>query len=113
MDALSAAVLKRFEERMVVHLRRTFPVETRDVNNTDFRRLVHGGIERAESYGVTDNIDLERFLELTVRYGSDFDTRGDTAWAGEILNDPRIPGDDKMNALEDHVLFEQTLPKYR
>ena len=105
-DALGRAMLERYEKQMVAHLRATLPDETANISGDDLERLVQQGIERAESHGVTDRVDVERFLEFLGRYGAEFGQNPDTAWAAKILNDCEIRGDDKVNRLEDYELFE-------
>jgi hypothetical protein len=73
--------------------------------------MIHAGIVKAESYDITDEVDVERFLECMVRFGLDFDNHPQTSWAGQILQDKSLSGTEKMNQIDDYALFVLTIGK--
>lgn len=105
MDVMSDYMLIQFEDRMVLHLRSTFPEQTKDTIELDLRAMIEAGIEKADKYDVTDESDVERYLECMVLYGPNFDADSRTSWAGEILRDERLIGTEKMNKINDYELF--------
>lgn len=104
-DELAKAAVKRFEDWMVVHLQSTFPEQTKDMMEPDLRKMIQAGIDNAAKYDVTDEADVERYLECMVAYGPDFDTDSKTSWAGAILKNENLTGTEKMNQINDYELF--------
>jgi len=56
--------------------------------------------QRAASYGVFLAEDILRFVRFVIRYGRDYETRADMAWANRILNDLSLMGPQKLDELE-------------
>jgi len=106
MEIFAEHQLQRDAKSMVQTLRLEYPDATNEYNNSDLIALVLEGIQRAQSYDLSDQGDVERFVGLMLEFGHDFDTNPETSWAGNILKDTEIEGDDKMQALDDHILFE-------
>lgn len=86
MGVLEQAVLRDFEDRMVVHLQRFFPQQYAALGNDGICETIQYGIERAKSYGVVDERDVCKYIDLMIVFGRDFDTSPKTPWAGRILN---------------------------
>jgi hypothetical protein len=105
MKAFVQAVLLGYEDRMVIHLRSSFPEQTKTLPEHALREMIRTGMNKAEVYEVKDETDVERFLECMVRYGEDFDRDPQTSWAGEILRDEGFNGTEKMNQINDYELF--------
>jgi len=106
MDSLSEAMLKQFEDRMVTHLRSACPEQTHDMPEPELRATIHAGIESAEKYGITSEVDIRRYLECVMVYGPNFDTNPKTAWASHILNNKELSGTEKMNRVDEYALFD-------
>ena len=96
--------IRKFEDRMVLHLRSSLPEETKSITERVLREMIHAGIDKAESYQVTDEVDVERFLQCVVRYGQVL-IPIPKHLAGEILRDERFTGTEKMNQINDYELF--------
>ncbi len=110
MEVLSRYMLKQFEDRMVVHLRNTFPDKTKDMPETNLHNLIQTGIEQSGQYDVELEYDVRRYLEFMMIYGSDFDMNPKTAWANEILHNKNMDGTFKMDLIDEHemtLLMEQ------
>lgn len=105
MDSLSEAMLKQFEDRMVMHLRAACPEQTRGMSEPELRDTIRTGMGSAAKYGITSEVDIRRYLECVVVYGQDFDTNPKTAWAGHILNNKELSGTEKMNRVDEYALF--------
>ena len=105
MQALERYALEQFIARMSARLHARFRRETEKVAEPDLRTLIRRAITKAETYGVSDEADVARYLEFVIRYGPEFDTQETTAWAGRILKHADQSGTEKMNALDDCDLF--------
>lgn len=109
MEVLSKNMVNQFVDNTLIHLRTIFPDQTQDMTDQQLRDMIQAGINEAESYEITDEVDVERFLECIVRYGRDYDTDPKTSWAGEILRDESLTGMEKMNQINDYELFVLTV----
>ena len=105
LRVLGEVMQRRFEERMLAHLRAEFPAVTRGQTDDDLLALVRRGVASAEPYGVRTEVDVQRYLEYMMIYGPDFDTNPRSAWAGDILRTEGIGGAKKMDWIDDYDLF--------
>ncbi len=64
--------------------------------------MVRELVERAERYGLDDDADIERFIELCFEYEPGFEREGELAWVGEILRGP-ASGTAKMVRIDDRL----------
>ena len=100
MEIFKQIEIKNFENRMVKHLRSTFPSQTKMSNDDKLLELIRVGIDRSLKYGITMEWDIRRYLECSVLYGWDFDESPKTKWATDILNDPNLDAREKMDKIE-------------
>jgi hypothetical protein len=98
IKALSDHMLRGFVDRMMEHVRSSFPAQTASRGDEELRGTIQTATERAETYGVTDEADVQRYLEFEINYGPNFD---DLDWASAILKKTG-PGAVKMNELDDY-----------
>ncbi len=61
------------------------------------RQLVFDTVHRAEMLGFDRAADIERFVELTQRYGERLDL---SAEAGDLLADDHLPPDERLDEVE-------------
>lgn len=101
--ALGEYMLRQFEARMHHALRADFPAESVELSDEELGEIIREGVERAEGYAVTDETDVERFLELMLRRGRTFDLT--ESWANEILTEADLSGTQKMDKIDDYELF--------
>ncbi len=101
MDIFGRYMLKQFEDRMVLHLRSAFPKQTKDKPEPDLRLIIQLGIEKAASYDVEGEDDVQRYLGYMVIYGPDFDRNRQTSWAGDILRIENLHGKLKMDRIDE------------
>ena len=88
---LSHAEVENFEEWMVAHLKRFFPVQCRAVGDSRLRETIQTGIERAARYQITARRDVCKYIDLMVVFGRDFDTDRRYPWANTISSYPEHP----------------------
>lgn len=105
MNVFSDFMFGQFKNRMAHNLQENFPEKTSAISDEDLHTLILEGIDKAESYDITDEVDIERYLECMMRYGPDFDHSPSTSWAVDILNEDDITGTEKMNKINDYELF--------
>lgn len=96
---------KQFALRMVRHLRTTFPVQTSRVNDRVLTEFIDFETACAAKYGVTDEWDLQRYFEFAMMHGPRFDEDPSKPWAARILNQPGVPGTDKIDRLDSYDQF--------
>ncbi len=88
IDALSAYMMRQFEDRMMVSL---------EVD----RVLVQQGVRKAAGYRIDDEPDVERFLVLMTKFGADFDVSAQFEWARPILTHAVLPGHAKIDLIHE------------
>lgn len=110
MAALNSIMRQRFMETMKQHIQDTFPdflpktTKRRDAANLE--EFVQAGIDRSLGYEINDNEDIKKFLDLLVRYGEDFPVRQEHTIFKLIVEDPSIPGSQKMKCIYDNLPTE-------
>jgi len=111
MAVFAKVMRQRFEDRMVAHLRRKFHADFAESPEPELRSLVKTAIEKAATYDVVTEDDVQRYLERMARYGAGFDKDRAFSWAGEILRTKEIDGTEKMDRIEDYeVLHGEDTP---
>lgn len=104
IDVLEVHQWDRFRQRVIAHLHEDFEalLEQRKLDYAGINLLVEEGVEHAETYGISGEDDVTRFIEYLVEYGEGFDS---VPWAASVLKDPALSGDQKMDRLDDVTAF--------
>jgi hypothetical protein len=87
MEALGRVELRKFEDKMVLHLRQFFPQRCQELGEAGTRQSIRHGVERAEAYGLTAERDVTKYVDVMFVYGQDFDQDPSQRWAQVILTD--------------------------
>src|SRR4051812_32188106 len=103
MDAMRQEAVKGFERRMVQHLNEFFPRECRRAGDERVRAAISQGIARAAKYAITSEIDVARYIDLSVVLGLDFDAGKRHPWAAEILKNSNLKPGAKLQLIFDRV----------
>jgi len=106
MAAFSEDQARRFEERMVDHVRRCFPSEWRDLGEAQVREWIRTGVARAAEYGIDIEYDVARFVDLKYILAEDFDSNPEIPWAAAILKAPGLDATTRMNRLYERSMAE-------
>jgi hypothetical protein len=93
MTAFSRAAFAAFEDRMLLHIQRSFPAVFEKLGEVRVCEAIRYGIQRARTYGLTTQRDVCKYIDLMMEFGRDFDTEGTLAGAAEILKDPDFETD--------------------
>jgi hypothetical protein len=101
---LEEYMVRQFEARMVVHLRRVFAEELKMIGEEVLQKQIRLVVEKAAQYHITKKSDVQRYLECAVVYGWAFDT---TQWAGKILQREGWDGGEKMDRIEQYELISE------
>ena len=101
IEVLRDYMLKQFKDRMVAHLRRYFPEQSKSLSNEDLCETVQYGIEQAAAYEIVNEYDVIGYINLMFTFGHDFDKNPSLPWSSRILNDNALYGSGrrKMDAL--------------
>jgi hypothetical protein len=91
---------------MVVHLKREYPAEANKMGEQWLRELIREGITTAEGYHITLEDDVARYLEFMLALSPDFDESPKTPWVQEILSNDQLTGEEKLDRIDEHIMFE-------
>lgn len=80
-----------FEVRVAAHLKRCFPHECTALGDEGVPDLVRYGVARSNSYGMTLERDVCKYIDLMVAFDRDFDRNPEHPWAARILADDSFP----------------------
>ena len=98
LEALSKSAVESFEDRMVDHLKKSFPNTFAELGEFKIREMIQHGTDRAESYNIIGMRDIANYIDLQFALGRDFDVNPRMPWAQRILSDPEPP-EEKINRL--------------
>src|SRR5262249_43366415 len=105
-SAFRVDALRDFERRVLMHMDRCFPERRTELGDVGALQMIRLGTERAAAFGIENEQDVCKFIDLMLVFGADFDQRRD--WAREVLNaeSPRDPFA-KMRLLYARALEEE------
>jgi len=83
MDVLSNYMKQSFENRIFKAIKIAYPELNLTMNEAELRLLIHNETAKAAEYGIIIEHDVERFINLAVKYGVDFDSS--QSWATDFL----------------------------
>jgi hypothetical protein len=106
MAVLSTAALDQFVERQCERLRERFTARCSKLGDDDLRDLVRRGVDAAELYEIDDEAEVACFLEHFLHWPGEIESRSNGHWATVILDDPDLTGIQKLERMDDHVLFD-------
>jgi hypothetical protein len=86
---LSDENARRFEDRCVEMIRKSWRDEAAHLDDAALREVVRERIASGARYGFTGQRDLFRFINLSFYLGLDFEQRPELDWAVELLERPR------------------------
>lgn len=108
IDALSQYTRRRFEDRMITHLKRYFHDACETLGENRLREAIRYGIMKTESYTLHIENDVSRYLNLMFTFGRDFDTDPDLRWAAQILKNEDLISTHKMDVLYEEAARHMT-----
>jgi hypothetical protein len=81
---------KVFEDRVLTHLNKIFPEQTKSLAEPKLRETIQYGTQRAASYRITSERDVCKYIDLMLLYGRDFDKDPNLPWAQSVLQNRAI-----------------------
>jgi hypothetical protein len=90
-----------FARRAAQHLQESLPDECTDMGSAALMQTVRAGVRRALAYGLEQELDVLRFLNLMFLLDFNFDTDPRYAWATELLRDTEIAPSARMAVVYD------------
>jgi hypothetical protein len=107
MEELAKVSSEIFVKKMVSHLESAYSKELREhvglLQNP--QQFVRSGLKKAMSYGISYEENVQLYLECMVELGANFDTDPEILWASNILQNRNQTGEEKMDAIEEHLTF--------
>ncbi|MFN0104731.1 MAG: hypothetical protein ACKV2U_21915 [Bryobacteraceae bacterium] len=98
-STLGAAKARRFEETMVRHIETAYPGHFAKWGKAGTAEFVSRNIRRAADHGIDTTGAVTTFLELLVVFGERFGESPYGEEALEILGEPALPGQIKIQLL--------------
>jgi hypothetical protein len=115
MDMLQVHMTKQFVNRMVQHVREFFPEEFASMGEGTVRETIEYAIDRAQSYDISVEYDVSRYINLMFTFGRDYDIDPALPWAKEILINTELSGFSKVDRLyekaEKHIQHASGISK--
>jgi hypothetical protein len=105
MQAFSHYVFASFVTRMAAHLRHTCREQTGQLDEAALSQLIRAGVERASSFHIREEANLETFLEYSARYGMEFYDTPLFHGSRRVLEDSRMDETEKMNRVNEYLIF--------
>jgi len=105
IDALENAVFRRFQWRLIPHVREHFPLHADYLGDHGTLRVIEQACTRAETFGFETERDLCLFTDLSIMLGAGFDSDPQLPWAKACLNgtSPVVPAK-RMDVLWDSAM---------
>jgi hypothetical protein len=105
IQALQPVAVEGFEQRVVTHLKASFPEQMELLGREQAREIARYGLRRAERHGITADREVLLWITLMVLLGSDFDEDMQLPWAQQTLGDPAFADPiDRMDQLYDEAM---------
>jgi len=96
--------IARFEDSMVMHLLAAYPQHFASISEGDLRAFIRKGIQKARRQDVETEEAVKILLEMMTRFGEDFGRFPDPEWIHEILAHPDLPGQLKVDLIQDRLV---------
>ena len=112
LDAFEAQVIRLFTARVIAHVKAVWPAESGELGDDAVAGTVLGAIQRAAKLGLSNQLDVVRFVDLAFVLATDFDTNPLAAWTRPILTDRALAPSAKLDRLyqrmdEEFALIEK------
>jgi hypothetical protein len=99
MDTLSRHLVGSFINRMVAHVKEFWPEKCEELGEEAVRESIRDAMDIAREFGIINEYDVGRYIDLIYEFEWPADEGPDTPWAEDILNDADLDGTTKMDCL--------------
>ena len=107
LKVLARGSLESFIQRATEHLRRTVPDRCEHLGDAEVRRSIETAVAKSRTYGLRDELEILRYLNLMYVLGFDFDSSEKYPRAREILSDSTMRSKSKAVALGERARQER------
>lgn len=98
-EVLRQYMKQRFEDRMVLHLSRVFPDQTKAKDETALRELIKKGVAKSATYGINTERVVCSFIDWMVEFSEDFDISKEYGWMRKTLDSKQLSGPSKVMSI--------------
>lgn len=99
MDVLGEEMREDYIRTTLRNLAELFPDDPTVRDEAVMRNLIEFGIGRAAEYGVTRSREVSLFIFLVKDLGRDFEKQPENVWIDELLHDPELEEQEKMDLI--------------
>jgi len=112
LDAFEAHVISLFTSRVVAHVKAVWPAEAGELGDAVVLDSVRNAIKRAAALGLSSELELVRFVDLSFILAKDFESNPLAGWTKPILSDRTLAPSAKLDRLyqrmeEEFALIEK------
>ena len=100
IDVFEKKITEEFYKRMINRLSNTYPEETSAISDESLLAMITSASVKAESSGIVEEEDVQRFLGCMVMHGPDFDRESAHPEVQEILADAGLNAEEKVELIE-------------
>jgi hypothetical protein len=113
LEAFEAEVIRIFTLRVIAHVQAVWPAECGELGEETVGETVRNVIKRAAALGLSNQLDVVRFVDLTFILATDFETNPLAAWTRPILADRALAPSAKLDRLYERMEGEFSLIEKR
>ena len=103
MDAFAKAFVADFERAAVAELQDSYPERCEALGDAGCQKLVRYGVEKARSFGITKEYDVQAFVDLMFASSADFEMTPELGWTKAVLDEADLDGTTKMAVIRRRV----------
>ena len=85
MEAFAGVAMRNYEDRLLEHVRESFPEQVKTDGDAKTRETIQAGIQSARRHSLLTERDAALYIEVMYILGPEFETDPRYPWAGEIL----------------------------
>jgi len=98
-EAFTKAVARGLECSLLTHATRQFPIRVHRMGEPAARAMIRKAIAACGRFGIEDEYEISRYLDLMFLLGEDFETSAALPWAAALLGDEALSAKAKMDRL--------------
>ncbi len=99
MAALEEAQRQEFGKRTIAFIRERYPEACSRFGDQAVRDMVALSLRKAREHGLTARSDILRYINVMYTLGCEFESDPRYPWAREIMSQPRLRPESKINQL--------------
>jgi hypothetical protein len=99
LAAFEAHVVNLFISRVTAHVKTVWPDECAELGDPAVIEIVRNGIQRGATLGLSVELDLVRYVDLSFLLAKDFETNPLAMWTRSILADRLVAPRMKLDRL--------------